>query len=101
MKLYTPKGDGKDVTIGEIPADLKELAELERMNLTELAAEGTDELIEKFLGGEELTNDEIRFGIMMQLKAAKLTPVICGSSQKIIGIKNLIRVIKNYAPAPE
>jgi elongation factor G len=101
MKLYTPKGDGKDVTVGEVPANLKESAEIEKMNLTELAAEGTDELIEKFLGGDELTADEIKTGIKMQLKAAKLTPVICGSSQKVIGIRNLIRVIKNYTPAPE
>ncbi len=101
MKLYTPKGEGKDVTITEIPADQKELAELERSGLIELAAEGTDELIEKFLGGEELTTEEIRAGIMLQLKGAKLSPVICGSAQKVIGIKNLIRTIKNFAPAPE
>ena len=100
MKLYTPKGDGRDVTIGEIPADMKELADLERLNLIELGAEGTDELIEKFLGGEQLTDEEIRHGIRVQLTAGKLTPVICGSSQKIVGIKNLIRVIKNYTPAP-
>ncbi|HOP62515.1 MAG TPA: elongation factor G [Spirochaetota bacterium] len=101
MKLYTPKGDGKDVTIGEIPADQKELVELEKTALVELAAEGTDELIEKFLGGEELTPEEVISGLMLQLKAAKLTPVICGSSQKVIGIKNLIKTIKNFAPAPE
>ncbi len=101
MKLYTPKGDGKDVTVSEIPGDLKELAEMERLNLTELAAEGTDELIEKFLGGDQLTDDEIKAGIRIQLAAGKLTPVICGSSQKVIGIKNLIRVIKNFSPAPQ
>jgi len=101
MKLYTPKGDGKNVTAGAVPEGMKEAADLEKMNLTELAAEGTDELIEKFLGGEELTDDEIKTGISLQIKTAKLTPVICGSSQKVIGIKNLIRVIKNYAPAPE
>jgi elongation factor G len=78
MKLFTPKGDGKD-TIGEIPADIKEHAELERLNIIELGAEGTDELIEKFLGGEQLTDDEISLGIRLQLSAAKLTPVICGS----------------------
>ncbi|HOV09920.1 MAG TPA: elongation factor G [Spirochaetota bacterium] len=101
LKLYTPKGDGRDVTVADIPADQKELIELERAALAELAAEATDELIEKFLGGEELSPDEIKTGIKTQLKNAKLTPVICGSSQKVIGIKNLIRVIKNYAPAPE
>ncbi len=101
MKLYTPKGDGRDVTISEIPDDLKELAELERLNLIELGAEGTDELIEKFLAGETLTEEEIRYGIRVQLTAGKLTPIICGSSQKIKGIKNLIRVIKNYTPPPQ
>ncbi len=101
MKLYTPKGDGKDVTVGEVPADQRELAEIERMNLVELAAEGSDDLIEKFLGGEELTKEEIIFGITAQLKNAKLTPVICGSSQKVVGIKNLVRVIKNFVPAPD
>ncbi len=101
MKLYTPKGDGRDVTIGEIPADMKELVELERMNLIELGAEGSDELIEKFLSGEQLTDEEIRFGIRTQLSAGKLTPVICGSSLKVIGIKNLVRVIKNYTPPPQ
>lgn len=100
MKLYTPKGDGRDVTISEIPAELKELAELERLNLIELGAEGTDELIEKFLAGEQLTEEEIRYGIRVQLTAGLLTPVICGSATKIKGIKNLIRVIKNYTPAP-
>jgi len=101
MKLYTPKGDGKDVTVAEVPAEHKELMELEKTALAELAAEATDELIEKFLGGEELTADEIRTGLKAQLKNAKLTPVVCGSSQKVIGIKNLIRTIKNFAPAPE
>ncbi len=101
MKLYTPKGDGRDVTIGEIPAELQELAELERLNLIELGAEGTDELIEKFLAGETLTEEEIRHGIRVQLTAGKLTPIICGSATKIKGIKNLIRVIKNYTPSPQ
>ncbi|MCL2155445.1 MAG: elongation factor G [Leptospirales bacterium] len=98
MKLYTPKDKG--VTIGDIPADMKEQAELERLNLIELAAEGTDELIEKFLGGEQLTDDEISLGLRIQLTAAKLTPVICGSSQKTIGVKNLLDIIKNFTSPP-
>jgi len=100
MKLFTPKGDGKDVTISGIPDNMKEQVELERLNLIELGAEGTDELIEKFLGGEQLTDDEISFGIRIQLSAAKLTPVICGSSQKAIGIKNLLNIIKNFTSSP-
>lgn len=101
MKLFTPKGNGSDVTISDIPADMQDIAEEERMNLIELGAEGEDALIEKFLDGEELTEEEIRRGISMQLKEAKLTPVICGSSGKIIGIKNLLKVIKRFGPAPD
>lgn len=100
MKLFTPKGDGSDVTISEIPANMLEISEEERLNLIELGAEGEDALIEKFLDGEELTEDEIRRGISIQLKDAKLTPVICGSSGKVIGVKNLLKVIKRFAPAP-
>lgn len=101
MKLMTPKGDGRDVTVGEIPGDMKDAVEAERMNLEELAAEGEDELIEKFLEGEELTDEEMQRGFRAQLKQAKLNPVICGSALKVIGIKNLLKVIKNYAPSPE
>jgi len=100
MKLYTPKGDGKDVTVSDIPDELKALVDSERENLVELAAESDDELIEKFLEGEALTEEEVYNGIGKQLSNALLTPVICGSSQKVIGIKNLLNVIKNYAPAP-
>jgi elongation factor G len=83
MKLYTPKGDGKDVTVTEVPAEHKELMELEKTALAEHAAEATDELIEKFLGGEELTTDEIRTGLKEQLKNAKLTPVFAVHLRKL------------------
>ncbi len=100
MKLVTPKGNGSDVTVSDIPDDMKEIADEERLNLIELGAEGEDALIEKFLDGGELTEEEIRRGISIQLRDAKLTPVICGSSGKIIGIKNLLKVIKRFSPAP-
>jgi len=100
MKMLVPKGDGRQVTASDIPEEEKGQAEEERMNLIELAAESDDELIEKFLEGEELTEDEIRTGLKAQLKDAKLTTVICGSSEKIVGIKTLLRVIKDFVPAP-
>ena len=62
MKLQTPKAGGKDVTVADIPADMKAKAEAERTKLVEVAAEGDDALIEKFLEGEALTDDEIRTG---------------------------------------
>jgi len=101
MKALVPKADGKGVSSSDVPADLKPSAESLRNSLLELAAEGEDELIEKFLEGVELTTEEIRRGITTQLKAAKLHPVICGSSMKSIGIRNLLNVIRAFVPAPE
>ncbi|MCU0844871.1 MAG: elongation factor G [Spirochaetes bacterium] len=101
MKALVPKTDGKGVTVSDVPADIKQEAEGHRNGLLELAAEGEDALIEKFLDGGELTVEEIRRGITAQLKAAKLHPVICGSSLKSIGIRNLLNVIKAFVPPPE
>jgi len=66
----------------------------------EVAAEGDDKLIEKFLEGGSLTDDEIRLGLQVQLANAKLFPVTCGSSLSAAGVKNLLNVIKDFAPAP-
>jgi len=100
MKAMSPKDGGKTVQVTDIPADIKELAELERSNLVELAAEGDDELIEKFLEGETLTEEQIRTGLKEQVERCNLIPVICGSSMKSIGIKNLLNVIRDFVPCP-
>jgi elongation factor G len=76
------------------------VAEKARNALVELAAEGEDELIEKFLEGAALAEEEIQRGIAKQLREASLHPVLCGSSLKNVGIKNLLDAIKNYVPAP-
>jgi len=101
MKCMKPQGDGKKVLITDIPDEMKSIAEAERANLEELAAEVDDALIEKFLEGEPLTEEETKMGIAKQLEAGKLSSVICGSAKKVIGINNLLHVIMNYAPAPK
>ncbi|HOT44139.1 MAG TPA: elongation factor G [Spirochaetota bacterium] len=101
MKLQTPKAGGKDVAVADVPADVKAKAEAERTKLVEVAAEGDDALIEKFLEGEALTDDEIKKGLQAQLANAKLFPVVCGSSLSATGVKNLLNVIKDFAPAPK
>jgi elongation factor G len=101
MKLQTSKAGAKDVTVADVPADMKAAAEGERNKLIEVAAEADDALIEKFLEGGTLTDDEIRRGIQAQLAGGKLHPVVCGSSQSAIGVKNLLNVIKEFAPAPK
>jgi elongation factor G len=100
MKLVVPHGDGKKADIVDIPPELKELAGMERSNLIELAAEGDDELIEKFLSGEELSEEEAERGLDEQLLEARLSSVMCGSTSKVIGLNKLLRVIKNYVPSP-
>jgi len=101
MKLMSPKDGGRKVTVSDIPDDMKEFAQVERENLIELAAEGDDELLEKFFEEENLSDDEIKKGISIQLSEAKLTPVICGSATQATGIKNLLNVIKSYIPSPK
>ena len=100
MKLMKPKDGGKVIEALPIPDDMVDIAAKERANLMELAAEGEDELIEKFLEGNDLTEEEMRRGLKKQLKDAKLTTVICGASEKMIGIRNLIRVIREFVPSP-
>lgn len=100
LKAMSPKGDGKNILVTDVPADMKEATDSARTSLVELAAESDDDLIEKFLEGESLTDEEVATGIRTLFAEAKLSPVICGSATKAIGIKNLLNVIKRFAPSP-
>lgn len=73
---------GKEEEFVEIPADMKEKAEEYRAALVEAVAESDDELMMKYLEGEELTEEEILAGIRKATIACKMTPVCCGSSYK-------------------
>ncbi|MDY6934155.1 MAG: elongation factor G [Spirochaetota bacterium] len=100
MKALTPKQDTKDEVYTDIPEEMKSNVEEKREGFIELAAEGDDELIEKFLEGEELTDEEVTIGIRNQFHKASLHPVLCGSSLNSIGIKSLLNVIKSFVPSP-
>ncbi len=100
MKLLTPKPDGKDVAVAAVPDNAKAAAEAAKNSVVELAAEADDALIEKFLDGGELTPEEIASGIGVMLSQAKLSPVACGASEKANGVKALLKIIRNFAPAP-
>jgi elongation factor G len=101
MKAMSPKGEGKSVLMTDIPAELRDRAEELHSKLIECAAEGDDALIEKYLEGEELTEEEVAYGLRGQIKEAKLHPIMCGSTLKAIGVLNLINVVKNFASSPE
>ncbi|TCL31573.1 elongation factor G [Anaerospora hongkongensis] len=91
---------GKTSEATEIPEDLKEQAELYRQNMLDAIAESDDELMMKYLEGEELTVEEIKAGIRKATIACKLTPMLCGSSYKNKGVQPLLDAVVAYMPAP-
>ncbi len=101
MKAYIHKDDkGLEIEETEIPADMKEKAEQYRQAMIEAAAEQDEELMMKYLDGEELTDDEIRKGLRIGTINCKVTPVCCGSSYKNKGVQELLDNIIYYMPSP-
>ncbi len=91
---------GKDVRTEEIPEDLKEMAAKYRAELIEAVADQDEELMMKYLDGEELSVEEIRKAIRLATVNGKLVPVTCGSSYKNKGVQELLDYIVDYMPAP-
>ena len=84
----------------EIPADMQELAEEWRAKLVEAAAEGSDELMEKFFGGEELTEEEIKTSLRKRVLNNEIILVTCGSAFKNKGVQAMLDAVVEYLPAP-
>lgn len=99
MKAHVYGTDGK-VTIGDIPADMIELANREREALIENVAEADDNLIERYLEGETLSDDEIKSALRKGTISRAFVPVICGSAIKDICIDLLLDLIINCMPSP-
>ena len=92
--------EGKDIREEEIPAELLDEAKALREEMVEAAAEQDDELMEKFLGGEELTNDEIMSALRTGTLSCSLTPVLCGTSYRNKGVQPLLDAVLAYLPSP-
>ncbi|NQT96009.1 MAG: elongation factor G [Candidatus Omnitrophica bacterium] len=90
----------KKEELDKLPAEEKESAEKYREQLLEAIAETDDVLIEKYLGGAELSDDEIRGGLRKGIAESKIFPVLCGSATKGIGIELLLQVIDEFMPSP-
>ncbi len=84
----------------EIPAELAEKAEEYRTKLLEVVAETDEELLEKYLGGEELTIDEIKGAIRKLTIASEIYPVLCGSAFKNKGVQPMLDAVVDYLPSP-
>jgi elongation factor G len=96
MKAYL--GDGK--TIAEIPADLKEAAEKAHFDLVEAAAEGEDELMEKYLENGSLSDEEMVRGLKYIVSSGAFVPVFCAAGAREIGIIALLNDIIDLMPSP-
>ena len=83
-----------------IPEDMIEIAEKYRTNLLEAVAEQDEDLMEKYLSGEELTEEEIRAGIRKATIAVQMIPVTCGSSYRNKGVQKLLDAVVDYLPSP-
>ncbi|BDU67751.1 MAG: elongation factor G [Candidatus Tyloplasma litorale] len=101
MKAYIfdhkPNEEAQEI---EIPADLKEKAEITRMELIESIAEFDEEFMMKVLEGEEPTKEEIRETIRKAVLSAEFFPVLCGTAYKNVGVKHLLNAVVSFLPSP-
>ncbi|MPV87520.1 elongation factor G [Georgenia ruanii] len=103
MRALTWRGDvkiGEDYEVEEIPADLQDKAEEYRAKLIEQVAEADEELLEKYLGGDELTVEDINKGVRALTVAGEAYPVFCGSAFKNKGIQPMLDAVIAYLPTP-
>lgn len=84
----------------DVPADMMDLAEEWRQNLIESAAEASEELMEKYLGGEELTEEEIKSALRQRVLNNEIITVTCGSAFKNKGVQAMLDAVIEYLPAP-
>ncbi len=92
--------DGKEYHVEGVPAELADQVEELREQIIETAAEGSDELMEKYLEGEELSMEEVKASLRQQVLDCKLFPVFCGSAYKNKGIQMLLDAVLDYLPSP-
>ncbi len=91
---------GMEYAEKDIPAELRDLAEEWREHMVEAAAEGSEELMEKYLEDGELSAEEIRQGIRARTLANEITPMLCGSAFKNKGVQAMLDAVIEYLPAP-
>ena len=91
---------GTEIEKVEVPAELKDKAEEYRMALVEAVAETDEELMMKYLEGEELTVEELKIGIRKATISNQMIPVLCGTSYKNKGVQEMIDAVVAYMPSP-
>ena len=97
---WNEEDQGATYETKDVPAELMELAKEKREFMVESAAEANDDLMEKYLEGVELTNDEIKAGIRHQTINSQIIPMFCGSAFKNKGVQAALDAIIMYMPSP-
>ena len=101
MKAYFYNDDeGKDISVVEIPEDMRDRAEEYRQAVIDAVSEYDDGILEKYLEGEEIGVDEIKAALRKATLAVELIPVICGTSYKNKGVQKLLDAVVDYLPSP-
>jgi len=98
--IWSEEDKGISFEYGEIPADLLDTAKEWHEKMVEAAAEASDELMNKYLEGVELTEEEIKFGIRKRTLALEIFPMLCGSAFKNKGVQAMLDAVIEYLPAP-
>ena len=98
--IWNEEDKGVTFTYGDIPADLVETAEEWRQNMIEAAAEASEELMDKYLGGEELTEKEIVGALRTRTLNGEIQPMLCGSAFKNKGVQRMLDAVVELLPAP-
>ena len=98
--VWTDEALGANYDVSDIPADLLDEAEVARELMLEEVSANDEVLMEKYLGGEELSVDEIKAGIRRATNDLKINPVLCGSAFKNKGVQTLLDAVIDYMPSP-
>ena len=98
--IYRDETLGAEYTIEDVPAEYKDIVRQYREKIIEVACEADEKLLEKFVRGESIQNEELMAAIRKGTTAIKLTPVLCGSAFKNKGVQPLLDAVVNYLPSP-
>jgi len=98
--IWNEADQGTTFEYDEIPEDMKEECEKWRSNLIEAAAEANEELMNKYLEGEELSEEEIKQGLRLRTLANEIVPTLCGSAFKNKGVQAMLDAVIEFMPAP-
>ncbi|MEN7528729.1 elongation factor G [Cupriavidus sp. DL-D2] len=98
--VWDDASQGVNFEYVDIPADLKDVAQEWHDKMIEAAAEASEELLEKYLGGETLTEDEIKTALRKRTVAGEIVPMLCGSAFKNKGVQAMLDAVIDYLPSP-